>query len=658
MTNVKSPYNFVPAPREQEVFKPDWANHVSHDIPFEDGESGEIEITLEAKTPIFIRNGHAQGAETAEFSHYVDSQDKKQYFIPATSIKGMVRNVLEIMSCSRLNKNLVNNHRYAYRDLSKDSLYLKKYKTNDVYCGWLSKQENGSWLIVSCGKPDKITHREIDKELKTKFERKFKYQDRKKLTNEEKNAYYKYETLLKEEERHPIIEGEKLVCTGQASLRKEKSGKYNEFLFGDENGNSYELTEQQVSDFKFIYLDHDSNNISPDWKYWRGKLNNGEEIPIFFSKQGNKVAHFGLAYMYKLPFKKSIHETIPFSTYNNKDLDLAETMFGVSTDEKELKGRVYFSHAKCIGTPTVMDKQAVILASPKASFYPFYLNQPSNGKPYKTYEDHDAEVRGFKKYPVQDFKAKNNTAEDNRNDKIKSYIKPLAEGAKFAFKVRFHNLKKIEIGALLSALTFHSNNNRCYHAIGAAKPLGYGKVQLQIESKSKVNHELNDYMYAFEQAICTVKPDWLSTTINELDAITSLSHESLVYTLKPKDFANYKGKKDVLGKYSELVKSNRKAFIKSLEPKDLSSYDFSTYERFEDLSKCINQELDKEVPSELIEDVVVAIKSIYGNHKLSKRRLSKKDFSKEHWWKNNIAAWLGEQKAKQLYTELTGKDAK
>jgi len=44
--SVKSVYNFVPAPTEKEVFKPDWAEQVSHDIPFSDGESGEIEFTI------------------------------------------------------------------------------------------------------------------------------------------------------------------------------------------------------------------------------------------------------------------------------------------------------------------------------------------------------------------------------------------------------------------------------------------------------------------------------------------------------------------------------------------------------------------------------------------------------------------------------------
>jgi len=42
--SVNSTYNFVPAPTEAEVYKPNWSNQVSHDIPFSDGESGEIEL--------------------------------------------------------------------------------------------------------------------------------------------------------------------------------------------------------------------------------------------------------------------------------------------------------------------------------------------------------------------------------------------------------------------------------------------------------------------------------------------------------------------------------------------------------------------------------------------------------------------------------------
>jgi len=58
MATIKAPFNFVPL--SDKVFFPDWADKISHDIPFEDGVSGTIELTLTAKTPIFVRNGHTQ----------------------------------------------------------------------------------------------------------------------------------------------------------------------------------------------------------------------------------------------------------------------------------------------------------------------------------------------------------------------------------------------------------------------------------------------------------------------------------------------------------------------------------------------------------------------------------------------------------------------
>ena len=57
---IKSPYNFVPL--TENIYYPDWSEQVSHDVPFSDGESGEIEIKIEAKSPLFVRNGSAEGS--------------------------------------------------------------------------------------------------------------------------------------------------------------------------------------------------------------------------------------------------------------------------------------------------------------------------------------------------------------------------------------------------------------------------------------------------------------------------------------------------------------------------------------------------------------------------------------------------------------------
>ena len=167
--SVKSVYNFVPAPKESEVFKPDWAEQVSHDLPFEDGESGEIELEITAKSPIFIRNGHSkQDADLFEkqkkgelpnptkeqqkaidrylsFSHVIRN-GAKDYFIPGSSLKGMSRNVLEIMSFSRIN---LENDIFSYRDLNGKEFKNNVAQNNSLKTGWLGKSD-GVWFIREC----------------------------------------------------------------------------------------------------------------------------------------------------------------------------------------------------------------------------------------------------------------------------------------------------------------------------------------------------------------------------------------------------------------------------------------------------------------------------------------------------------------------------
>jgi hypothetical protein len=150
MAEVKSPYNFVPAPTESEVFKPTWADQVSHDIPFSDGESGEITLKITAETPIFIRNGHSKDVEEYEFSHIGEGANKR-YFIPATSIKGMLRNVLEIMSFSRL-KQVDEKPFFGLRDMVNDT-YSKK-EIRNTRTGWLV-YANNKWVINDC-KHDRV----------------------------------------------------------------------------------------------------------------------------------------------------------------------------------------------------------------------------------------------------------------------------------------------------------------------------------------------------------------------------------------------------------------------------------------------------------------------------------------------------------------------
>lgn len=680
MTVVTSPYNFVPAPTEDQVFKPEWANQVSQDIPFEDGESGEIEIQLTAETPIFIRNGYKKPQEsekpTEEFSHFFDKNGKKQFFIPATSLKGMFRNVLEIMSFSRLNKNLVNDHRYAFRDLSSSTnQYMNRYKEFKINGGWLKQDNDGSWKIEKCENLAHVDHNELLDNLGIPFRSEF-------LDKQPKNktAQYKYEhekvraaggltqtfstyteklfgnveiTMAKYDSTG---KKGKLVFTGQPGKRMEPegrkaSGKIREFVFFDSNNPTIiKVSEDHQKDFKFIYGHDDPNNLSPDWKYWREKLKKGEKIPVFFSEDSSEqLQHFGLSYMYKLPFKYRITELNPLKSYSG-NRDLAETIFGFVSKEDSSKGRVMFSHAMAENSTARELKQVeAILGGPKASYFPFYLNQFQKDGKYFTYDDLNAVLRGFKRYPVKGGVEKSILGD---NSKVVSKFKPLDKGVIFNFKVRFHNLKSAEIGALLSAITFHGYSDHFYHSLGAGKPLGFGKVQVSVNEPRFIKKTAQEYMLDFENLITSTNPAWLSSPqIKELFAMAKGGvDEDLLKYPSIQDYVDYKKRKvnnqdkdlDKLDSFTETfdldeITKTVKPFSVRLKPQNTLEMN---YDNYQDLSKYLNEEIS--VFSEFTDTnknlIIVKLEEIID----SKHKDSLKKLKKSSHWTGNISKWLGE----------------
>jgi hypothetical protein len=131
---IPSPYNFVPL--SGQVFFPDWADHVSMDVPFSDGISGWFEIEVEAKTDIYIRNGGDQPRTAPEKAADSVWQDffrvtpEGRYAIPGTSLKGVVRSVMEIATFGKLNR--AYDARYGVRDLQNTDRRL--------YLGWMTTE--------------------------------------------------------------------------------------------------------------------------------------------------------------------------------------------------------------------------------------------------------------------------------------------------------------------------------------------------------------------------------------------------------------------------------------------------------------------------------------------------------------------------------------
>ena len=584
---ITAPFNFVPL--SEKVFFPDWAEEVSHDVPFEDAQSGVIDVTITAKSPIFVRDHD----DAEQFCSHDGT-----YYIPGSSVKGMIRSVLEVMSFGKMSQ--INDDTYAVRDLRNRELYMSKMKPENTFCGWLKKDEDG-YVIEDCGIPGRIKHSEIDNIFNIDFASKFRQG---KFANKakDKTAKVKYEMIKSENFEHTFEFVKKdvnreiyrydktsktkgtLVLTGQPSARKEPSGekpsgKVYEFVFFESKA-EIKLAKETFQNFLFAYFDDRKTEPkeSPDWTYWKEKLNSGGKVPVFFQKNGKDIAHFGLSYLYKLPYTHSVKDGLPPS-HNDNRLDLAQTMFGFIGKDEALKGRVQFSHFKAVENVKMLESRTAILGTPRASYYPMYVKQ-QEGKLFSTFMNGDFSISGWKRYPLHSGATVSSTT-DTGNENVGTTFTPLKEGTVFKGKLRYHNLKKAELGALLSSLTFHKTNG-CFHNIGLAKALGYGKIEIKLN----VTEDITEHLKAFEVELSEQVGDWSqSEQIRELLSMAteqSNSGNSKLKYMELEQFANSKSRdKDYLRPYTELDNINTVSATSLISEADLEALRVRQAERKE-----------------------------------------------------------------------------
>lgn len=588
MSIIKSPFNFVPL--SGKVFFPDWAGKISQDIPFSDGLSGMIRLKITADSPIYIRNGHvredAPDKKTGEFKtkeaekryisfSHVDVGGEPRYFIPGTSIKGEVRNLLEIMSFGKMQMDP--HSQFAVRDLNNKKLYniLDSAQQHKIMCGWMIRKKDFSgYTIESCGRPMRISQQEIDRYL-GKPVLVFSFSTRDKglnLPDSKKSATYKYSLV---EPLHKPLKGLRfsqqpgvkrrdkavqlvydpngsikgtIVMTGQSGKWQPRDvstkGKMYEFVFPNKGASTYELSNETFELYKFIY------EGTEDWKRFLKSLSTPEGAPVFFRTDDNepdRLKDFGLAYLYKMPYTNSVKDSLP-SDHLKSVADLAQCIFGFTETENvrdrdkvrySLKGRVQFGNAFADpSTVRMLDTQRLPLGTPKASYLPIYVSQGKavhgqlpvsyttpgkNGEPvpHYTYQTYDnSHPTGWKRYYGRDGivwgepAPVNSEGEDTQN----TPFDPLDTGAVFNGVVTFHNLRPIELGALLCALTFGGHQD-CHHQLGLAKPYGYGlchyETTLAAQKLSNLGGEAitetNGFINSFIQKIAdelSLKDGW------------------------------------------------------------------------------------------------------------------------------------------------------
>ena len=492
---ISSPYNFVPL--NEHVFIPEWGKQVSHDLPFREGESGVIDVEFCNITPLFVRGAAKGQKKTDQPASFIDENGNKCYFIPGSSLRGMLRSVMEILSFGRLSQ--INKGHFGYRDFRNNDY---KQALQCVHAGWLrkDKDDNGKLKLTPCLGEFTVTENVQGRKIQRTI------YGFKTVTHEEiekKHPQFRKVKGNPVDQKQKAVGGFcdwtemfKLICTGPMFSKKH------EYLFATEEGEEIVLPEPVQHQFLEVQKTHPLFD-----SYFLKRLNGGGRIPVFYATnmEGTEILHVGLTRTYRVPFRQGVKDGVPKS--HELSPDLCELVFGrISKEGDALKGRVVLGHAFPISEvdETQFKKVSGILGEPRASFYPYYLAH--NGTDYNTYNTSPLTLAGRKRYRIHTGNTTTDLPQGNKdeegktkNEDVITKFNALHEGITFGFRIMVHNLLPQELGALLSALTLHQQKG-VYHNLGMAKGYGYGKLKLTEVSLNGFKYDKVDrYLEVFEE---------------------------------------------------------------------------------------------------------------------------------------------------------------
>lgn len=525
--HAHAPYNFVPL--NDQVLP---GERVDHNQYFADKHTGYFDVTLETKTPLFVR-GMITEADMRNGGDKTDTpfmlNDKP--VIPGSSLRGMIRAIVEIITFGKIHF-VDDANKFFFRAVAakKDDPQGQFYKNimgnpnlnthagKNVAVGYL-RYENGNWFVQPAQPfgEDRPFALVKDKPNVVKGVRGIRHLN----SHDYRLARFEVDYI---ENQGRIIEvftptnqmetTAWLVCTGnmaqtQGGNQPVRTNRKNfvlikkayqknlipipeyvtdaykqgltPFQIGGENG------EQQSKNYF-----HEENGILKE-----GNI-------VFYIVKENQIIQFGHTPNFRLAHYNAKNKpTNPLDFVPNNLLDpyftdYADAMFGYVSDEGfepndtqpvAYSGRISFTNASLgDGQTDFKPRKTIIriLGTPKPTTFQHYLEQP-NGvntpKPELThYGKKGARIRGYKLYwhkHVTLNRLPETEVGYKERPNVDVHLKPLREGLTFTFRVYFENLTDAELGALAWALSLDDmpDGNR-HHMLGMAKPYGLGVVKL------------------------------------------------------------------------------------------------------------------------------------------------------------------------------------
>ncbi|WP_375494239.1 TIGR03986 family CRISPR-associated RAMP protein [uncultured Nostoc sp.] len=525
-----APYNFVELPDKIVAAELETDGKLrDKNRYYSDRYTGRIECTLTTYSPLYIRCGLTKkefecGTEAKNLPdfYYIDPITKKPV-LPGSSLRGMLRTLVEIISFSKISS-VSDYQRLFFRAVATrtddDSLaqaYRQYINPNQVKAGYL-KRDGDTWKIIAARENNSTSFAWVKEEdlSSTDFPELKRFDNSGYLPQDipvsfqritkPKGRYIAEDVKIPKQ--YPLNQG-RLVTSGNMKETSDSDSEsirtYHCVVFAPSpNPNKTYIIDRDA-------IEHYCNALTefqqkkPPFDEKLGMLQ--ENRPVFYCQptKDNIVTLFGHSPNFRIPYSPNgdgkaatVVDFIPKDLRDGSIIDIAEAIFGFVRRDKQPEGkeqsrasRISVSDAICLSSANdIFMTQGVItpkiLASPKPTTYQHYLVQPeetnaekSKLKHYASQPTEETVIRGHKLYW---HKGSNHDIQHPKPNEVKdtqtTQIKPIKSDVEFQFTIRFENLSRVEIGALMWILNIAQNNDYRL-SLGMGKPLGMGAVKIE-----------------------------------------------------------------------------------------------------------------------------------------------------------------------------------
>ena len=544
---VHAPYNFVPFSDKNPLLPYASMEELpAHDSIRADLKIGEIHVTLQAETPIFISDGGKapDGKQNLHFFRLPNGE----YAIPGSSVRGMVRENMQILGFGIIRPGVdLEDRRMFFRNVASSSTSVsanaKKYYRTALNIQTRRSQDTGKTYSI----PANVCSGYLYRKGQHYLIRPTKGNQYYRVSRKHPDIAYLGEQYAKVipvffttgvdkvksiSEKVKAISGERegmLLYTGKAA------GKPNHvYLFPEPDYDAPEiaLSDADVLSYK-VDLEQRRNALrglkktqgqqhrpDEDWlSFWELPKNDGERKPVFYIRH-NGQTYFGMSAFLRIGYPYTLTEGLPLSQRDRRitadtPLDFPHAILGFAEKNCSYRSRVSFGDFPAEPGAAECKPVSMILGNPKPGYYPGYV------KDGKDYTEENFQLCGFKQYWLKNVHPAD---VDPEKEKVTTAIRPLPEGSVFHGIVRFQNLTDVELGLLLWSLRLEEG---CYQSIGMGKPYGYGRMKLKIDKLRLLNFKA---LYGNDLSACAWEEEFIQEYIQKYD---SYAAEKL-YIKKPK----------------------------------------------------------------------------------------------------------------------------